>query len=149
MLKNERCEDQGADSKSQIMERIIAARKSTGLNQTEFGRGIGFTQSGLSSLELSGNLQIQTALAIEAAHGINHEWLMRGVGGMMKENALNSEEWRLINRFRESNRQIKSAILMLLDDAKRGGDRWDGVTERRSKDHRGDSAIFMVERRGH
>lgn len=135
--------------RDEVKERLILARKATEKTQQEFAKAIGFSQSGLSSLELSGRLQLQTALAIEAAHGVNHKWMLTGEGEMLKRESLNADEQKLLSGFRRARLKVKSAILMLLGDGQIESAAWDGVTDRRSKNRGSDGAIFLVERRGH
>lgn len=51
------------------------------MSQSKFARTIGLSSKGLASVE-RGDIPLRRmmALAIEAAHGIRHEWLLNGGG---------------------------------------------------------------------
>jgi len=62
-------------------ERLRRARAELGLNQTEFGRQVGITQSTVAAYE-AGQREppLPVLLAMEHRLRINHEWVLQGVG---------------------------------------------------------------------
>lgn len=68
-------------------ERLKAARKALGLNQTAFGARIGVTNPAISKLEKGErNFTDQMVLAICREFSINEEWLRNGTGDMFVAN---------------------------------------------------------------
>ena len=67
-----------------MKDRIKAARKSSGLNQTEFGERIGATQAMLTSYETGRVIPSDTVLKlISKEFSISYAWLKTGEGPMM------------------------------------------------------------------
>jgi transcriptional regulator with XRE-family HTH domain len=66
-----------------INERIIDARKSLGLSQVKFAKGIKISNGYLASIELN-NRKVNDRLIqlISTTFGINDEWLRTGQGDM-------------------------------------------------------------------
>ena len=65
-------------------ERILELRKALNLNQTEFGKRIGLTTSGVSNIEV-GIREVQERhikLILSEFPYVNEEWLRSGKGGM-------------------------------------------------------------------
>ena len=66
-----------------MRDRIRAARKKLGLNQAEFAKQIGLTQTSLSMLEMGNNaITDKNIKLICVAFNINEQWLRTGEGQM-------------------------------------------------------------------
>ena len=76
-----------------LRDRLQQVRSTYNITQRQFAKRVGVTSQLVSMME-TGKAQLShlTAKAIEAEFGINHEWLMTGVGEMMakKPNASKS-----------------------------------------------------------
>jgi transcriptional regulator with XRE-family HTH domain len=84
-------------------KRVVEIRKHKGLNQTDFAKKLGFTQSNLSAIELGkiplteGNIRL-----ICLTFGVREEWLRNGTGDMMDDEAqLSEQERQLLTLFKE------------------------------------------------
>ncbi len=73
-------------------DRLIWARKSVGLTQRSFAKRIEVTSQLVSMME-NGKTKLshQTAKRIEYEFGINHEWLLTGVGDMLVPKKIDSK----------------------------------------------------------
>lgn len=62
-------------------DRLASVRKELGVSQNKFAHTIGLSLKGLAGVE-RGDIPLRRmmALAIEAAHGVRHEWLLNGGG---------------------------------------------------------------------
>ncbi len=125
------------EADEQPHERIISVRKKLGLSQTQFAQGFGLTQSGQSALEL-GTIppRRMMALAIEAAYGVSHEWLLYGKPPKYMQSHFTIEERRLLDRFRAADKDVQSVTLKLLDSTTQNREPWDGSAERRDEERR-------------
>jgi len=66
-----------------ILDRIRRVRKNLGLNQSEFARRIGLTQTSLSMIELGNTaLTEKNIKLICATFAVDEEWLRSGTGEM-------------------------------------------------------------------
>jgi transcriptional regulator with XRE-family HTH domain len=79
--------------------RVVEIRKYNDLNQTEFAKKLGFTQSNLSAIEL-GKIPLTEAniRLICLTFSVREEWLRDGKGEMLDNEALLSEyeKWLLV-----------------------------------------------------
>ena len=123
-------------SLSAAQERLIETRKELGLSQAEFAKGFGLTQSGLSAFELGTvPMRATIALAIEAAYGVSHLWMMEGALPKYVSAHLTGEERRLISLFRATERASQQVVLRVLNGLA-SKTSWDGTRERRSIERR-------------
>lgn len=69
---------------SELKDRLQELRKTYNITQRQLAKRVGVTSQLISMME-TGKAQIShlTAKAMEAEFGVNHEWLMNGVGEMM------------------------------------------------------------------
>lgn len=103
-------------------KRLKNARKQMGLTQEDFGKPIGLSRHGITSLE-SGKVKISTlhALVFEYVHKISAKWLLTGEGEMIVQSAepanlvsnsdvihyqspIEAEHMELIKQFRNKER---------------------------------------------
>lgn len=117
--------------------RIVRIRKELGLTQTEFAKGCGLTQSGISGVELGEiPLRRMMALAIEAAYSVRHQWLLFGQGPRDVPARLMADEKHLLDRYRATNPDMQRVLLHLLDSIVSSAPPWDGILNRRRGDRR-------------
>lgn len=101
--------------------RLSALRKELELNQTDFASGIGLTQSGISAFELGTvPLSRKVALAIEAAYGIRHQWLLHGkpplkTGGRNAAMRLMPDERRFLDLYQVADKDVRRVVIRLLE----------------------------------
>ena len=72
-----------------MKDRIIALRKALNLNQTDFGKRIGLTASGISNIEV-GSREVQerhVKLILSEFPSVNEKWLRTGQGDMFNHPA--------------------------------------------------------------
>mgnify|MGYP001657962531 CR=1 FL=1 len=95
-----------------INSRIKNLRKESGLNQKEFAKKIGLTQTGVSHIEQNGhNVSDSTIKAICYEFKINEQWLRNGIEPMLvqpdtfsldafvKEQGMSDLELRILKRY--------------------------------------------------
>jgi len=93
-----------------IIERIRLVRKTFGLNQIEFARRIGLTQTYLSMIELEkSTLTDKNVKLICATFAINEKWLRTGKGKMFA--AMSPYEKELIDVFGKLTEDTQGFIL--------------------------------------
>ena len=95
-----------------INERIKELRKSLKMNQTDFARKIGISQTNLSWLEQDGhNVMERNVKQISSSFNVREEWLRTGIGEKFRQNPL--EEFFKDPTLDEIDKQIlKSYIEM-------------------------------------
>lgn len=70
-----------SDSATTVGERLRAARRELGLNQSEFAEGVGITQSTVAAYETDRREPpLPVLLALEHRFRVNHEWVLEGSG---------------------------------------------------------------------
>ncbi len=70
-----------SDSATTVGERLRAARRELGLNQSEFAEGVGVTQSTVAAYETDRREPpLPVLLALEHRFRINHKWVLEGSG---------------------------------------------------------------------
>ncbi|GHU70210.1 hypothetical protein FACS189450_04290 [Spirochaetia bacterium] len=90
--------------------KIRAIRKKLGINQGEFARRIGFTQSALSSIELGkSKLTEQNIKLICVTFNVNEQWLRTGEGEMFGSLSLCEKE--LLETYRQLTEETQDFIL--------------------------------------
>ena len=94
-------------------DRIVEIRKFKGLNQTEFAKKLGFTQSNLSSIELGKTPLTEANIRLICfTFGVNETWLREGKGDMMDDEALLSDyEKRLMTLFRALSPRAREMLI--------------------------------------
>lgn len=90
-------------------ERLKKARKTTGLNQTEFARQCGVSLNGQSNFERDDNVPGGAYLQAAAAIGVDVNYVLVGLAG-----ARDSLESELLQRFRSSSIDVQGAVLRTL-----------------------------------
>ena len=67
-----------------LRDRLQEVRRTFGITQRQFAKRVGVTSQLVSMME-TGKAQLShlTAKAIESEFGVNHEWLMTGIGEMI------------------------------------------------------------------
>jgi transcriptional regulator with XRE-family HTH domain len=96
-----------------MKERLKILRKSLGLTQGKFGEKIGMSDVAISHME-SGRtaLSKQNIRLICLTFGVNEEWLEKGVGDMMDDEALLTEgEKRLLALFRQLSPKARELLI--------------------------------------
>jgi transcriptional regulator with XRE-family HTH domain len=86
-----------------MKDRLKQLRKTLGLTQGEFGEKIGMTDASVSHME-SGRTAFsdQNVKLVCLTFGVNEEWLRKGKGEMLNDEALLSERERyLLEQFRK------------------------------------------------
>lgn len=113
-----------------MKDRIKAIRKSTGLNQSEFGAKIGVAQTTIAGYE-NGSRSLSDAAIISICRefGINEEWLRTGEGEMKHVNSKEEEITAVVRQLFEARPDsFKAALIsaLLKIDA---ADKWDLLEE--------------------
>lgn len=100
----------------EISERIKRVREYSGLNQTEFGKRIEISSSGMSKLEAGiNNPSDRTVSLICSKFGVSRHWLETGEGEMIDPQTATDIE--LLTRAMEGQNEAKKAILRIVASA--------------------------------
>jgi transcriptional regulator with XRE-family HTH domain len=93
-----------------MTDRIRAIRKKLGINQGEFARRIGLTQTAMSSIEVGkSKLTEQNIKLICVTFNVNEQWLRTGEGDMF--GSLASYEKELLEMYRQLTEETQDFIL--------------------------------------
>jgi transcriptional regulator with XRE-family HTH domain len=94
-------------------KRVGELRKSLGLKQVEFAEKLGLTSAAISAIELGKAPLTQANIhLVSLTFGVREEWLKKGLGEMMDEEALLSEwERRLLALFRQLSPKARELLL--------------------------------------
>lgn len=119
--------------KEKPYQRIIKVREELQLSQAAFAKTFGLTQSGLSAVE-KGAIPVRSmmALAIEAAHGVRHQWLLSGTGAMFVPARIPEHRKAFLDLIENADPLLVGAIKTVLENAQ-ASQPWDGKNERRRR----------------
>lgn len=100
-------------------DRLLIARKTLGINQDEFSRGIGLKRGSYSDIERGkvSNLSESTLMLLEINFGINREWVLNGVGEMFLTTANKNKETeteKFLKIIEGQKKEIESLKILLL-----------------------------------
>jgi transcriptional regulator with XRE-family HTH domain len=101
-----------------MKERLKRLRKSLDLTQGEFGKKIGVSDVAISYME-SGRtaLSKQNIRLICLTFGVREDWLEKGIGDMVDDEAqLSEEEHRLLELFRKLSPQAQNSFIEYVNE---------------------------------
>ncbi len=108
----------------EINVRFKDIRKNLGLNQAEFGKGIGLTTSGISNIEKGvRSVTDKHVILLKTTYNVNESWLRKGEGDMFvhsatfsldeyaQKNQLTALELDIIKSYMDLNKEVRQSIL--------------------------------------
>ncbi len=114
-----------------MKDRVKAIRKSTGLNQSEFGAKIGVAQTTIAGYE-NGSRSLSDAAIISICRefGINEEWLRDGTEPMKNETGTAEEISGAVRRLlSDKPASFQSALITVLMRFEEEGNQWQVLEE--------------------
>jgi transcriptional regulator with XRE-family HTH domain len=96
-----------------MKDRLKQLRKTLGLTQGEFGEKIGMTDASISHMEAGRSaISKQNVRLICLTFGVREDWLEKGQGDMMdNEAALSEKERRLLALFRQLSPRARELLI--------------------------------------
>lgn len=107
----------GKEVKNRVNERFKKLRKALGLTQSEFGKILGLSTSGVSEIEAGRRKVTEQHLIMLSNYKekiINIEWLRTGTGEMFKQTTPYEEAYNRFGYIMENATPSKKAVLSML-----------------------------------